>query len=265
MTTLAKPGTPAGTTTGKPALLVPRTVPVTRPTQFRMLVYGASGLGKTTFAADLHGPDRPALTIYTTAPGNYSAVQDRPHLVAENLSQLEQIVERADFAPFDCVSIDDDAGMLDMIYARVTEDTGKDFEANDEYGKWGLVRTYVYGLWTLLSRRARNVCLICSESDSKTVDPTIAKSHPGLPPNVLKFWNRDLDLIGRATPGRPTPAAPDPLNVVSFVPAREWVSKDRYGIMGRTPIALDGRAVWRAFHENPWTPRSANTGEATNG
>lgn len=240
-----------------PALLQVRREPVSRPSVGRFLIYGASGVGKTTFGADFHSAEGESLSIYAAPAGNHQGTRDRAHLVAGSLDELRAIMAGADVSGFDSVAVDDIQSILQwLIRAAEAKNQGRDFDELKFGRGWGWVRLELLTMLDGLTRRARNVVVISKEKvveKLKDEGRVVEGIRPDIAPNVWSPLQGDFDYVGWAHYGPPAPGGAK--HLLTFRGTPTVTAKSRSSIQWPATMPLEGRAVYDLFLNAPFEAR----------
>lgn len=244
-------------TPSAPGPLTVRREPLTRPDRARWLIYGPSGVGKTTFGSEFHSKDGESLSIYAAPPGNHAAVRDRAHLAPATLDEFRQVVAGADVAGFDAVVVDDLQSVIEWLIRGAEVKFGKDFD-DLSYGRgFGWVRLELFSMLDALARRAKHVVVVSKEKNVMKLEkdgPVLVGTLPSMPPNIWEPLSGDFDFVGYAKPGLPKPGGRHD-SELTFYGGPKTLAKSRHPIQWPAPLPLDGRAVYDAFYNAPFVGR----------
>lgn len=245
---------------------VVRVLSATRPLRFRMLLYGETKLGKSTFGSRLHSPAGRSLLIPTTR--GFEALDGASLLIDRqdnpmDLAGLDKAMALVPWRDFDAVVLDDLQGLLSMIQAEVASRFNKDnFDEVNPKQAWPALRQRLFGFTHDLEQRARNIVYVSREKleMSKDEDPRqqkVERIRPDVAPSLLASIAPDVDIVGRAYPGLPTPENKTPGTLLTCRPTQVVIAGCRWPGIFDAPIPLDGALFWTKFFAAPPAERKA--------
>lgn len=205
------PTTPSRTPTTKSGSVLDRIAPVSfEDAGLKMLIYGASGSGKTTFWATFPGPILAVVCSGGNKPGELRSLTQEQRKKTKTValrasSELSQIVEHVEkTGAFNTVVLDHASGLSDLILKEILG--LKELPAQLS---WGLASQQQYGQLALqckerfreLLNLRGNVVIIAQErvfnskddgADSDIIKPTVGAA---LTPSVTGWLNPACDYV----------------------------------------------------------------------
>lgn len=225
-----------------------RTLQGGRSPRFRLLIHGATKLGKSTCGSRFHSEGGKSLVIPWGGLG-YQALADTDLVIKADETpythkELVGLLPRLPLGDYDSVAIDDLQGLIEGTFSEVAERYEKEsFDEVDKTNAWPAFFQRFFDTINDVARRARCLLVISREQYDKTLKREISRIWPDVPPKLWKKMEGDFDFIGHASAGPPRAGQP-PVNLVRFTPSTLIDAGARWSDVFPQPVPLDGRAIY---------------------
>ena len=213
-----------------------------------MLIYGAPGVGKTTFAASAQDSPYGKDVLFIDVEGGVRSIADRDDITIfrpdsfDDVKSVFMALKNGELAQFKTVVVDS-IGETQALGLRTIMRTAKnpDLPGLQDYGKSNeQIGILIRGLRGLAQAQGVNVVITALAVESKDENTGAILTRPALTPKALELATGAVDMLGYMTQKK------DGTRVLNFQPSTSYMAKLRQPATGaQIPLVI----------ENPTLPR----------
>lgn len=171
-------------------------LPVTRPSdiiamkQVKMLVYGHTGVGKTTLVGTAKNP-----IIFDCESGAYRSIRSSDVIEIKSIQDANKYADDPDLAVYDTVVIDSFHGLINLAIAALDRYLIQG-DGTPQMKGWGQVTKSVVSLLDKLILSGKDVICISHLTISKKKGTEVDFFSPEIQGGARKFVSKTFDFVG---------------------------------------------------------------------
>ena len=194
-----------------------------------MLIYGAPGVGKTTFAASAQDSPYGKDVLFIDVEGGVRSIADRDDITIfrpdsfDDVKSVFMALKNGELAQFKTVVVDS-IGETQALGLRTIMRTAKnpDLPGLQDYGKSNeQIGILIRGLRGLAQAQGVNVVITALAVESKDENTGAILTRPALTPKALELATGAVDMLGYMTQKK------DGTRVLNFQPSTSYMAKLR--------------------------------------
>jgi hypothetical protein len=193
---------------------------------FKGLIYGQPGVGKSTLA--LSAPN-PVLIDFDKGMHRVQPQFRVPSLPVDNYSQVLELLNSDEIKQFDTIIFDTLGKTIDRICDYVAQQNPKLRQADGQMSMkgWGNVKATFQNLLKILETKNKSILFVAHEKEEKNGDETIKR--PDVSGSSGKDIVKELDFMGymEMVGGRRT---------ISFSPSEKFYAKNSLDLVGHIEV-----------------------------
>lgn len=197
----------------------------------KLLVYGASGIGKTFLAGSAQDVPEMGRVLYCDVEGGITTLRGRKDLDVVRITQYEQIIEVAKYMQqnpdvYATLVIDPLNTLFDLCMSSVSTDTSNIPSQRD----WGIAGRKFLALVQGLYKVRCHVIATCLERTTKDEHTGAVIYSVDLPGQSQIKIPAYFDVVGRLDIAFPKGPNEPPVRVLRVQPFGKYIAKDRWGL-----------------------------------
>lgn len=230
-----------------------------------MLIYGAPGVGKTTFAASAQDSPYGKDVLFIDVEGGVRSIADRADVSIyrpDDFDQIRQVflaLRNGELPQFKTVVVDS-IGETQALGLRTIMRSAKnpDLPGLQDYGKSNeQIGNLIRGLRGLAQSKGINVIITALAVESKDETSGAILTRPALTPKALELATGAVDMLGYLT------QKDDGTRVLKFQASPKYMAKLRQPVSGaQIPLTIENPSLPKIL-EAMRTAHPATTGGAT--